>query len=192
MLPGYSIFRRDRVGKIGGGVLVAVKSNIHATRRMDLERENVELVVVEFATESNKTALLYTFYRPPNSCPDVIQHLNASLQSNPESSCIILIGDFNLPAIDWSLDQPTPATNGSQLEESFCDLVADSFLQQFISGSPHTDVDKLDLLLCSCPEVIKYVSSLPPEQLTFPTDYNIVEFEVQYLFRRANTHCLRI
>lgn len=57
MLPGYSIFRRDRVGKIGGGVLVAVKSNIHVTRRMDLERENVELVV-EFATQSNKTALL--------------------------------------------------------------------------------------------------------------------------------------
>jgi Holliday junction resolvase len=45
------------VGKIGGGVLVAVKSNIHVTRRMDLERENVELVV-EFATQSNKTALL--------------------------------------------------------------------------------------------------------------------------------------
>jgi hypothetical protein len=176
------------VGKIGGDVLVAVKINILATRRKDLERENVELVVVEFATESNKLALLYTFYRPPNSCPDVMQHrLYVSLQSNPESSCIILLGDFNLRAI-----LPTPATNGSQLEESFCDLVADSFLQQFISGSPHTDVDKLDLLLCSCPEVIKYVSSLPPEQLTFPTDYNIVEFEVQYLFRRANTHCLRI
>ncbi|CAB4008436.1 Hypothetical predicted protein, partial [Paramuricea clavata] len=186
LLPGYSIFRRDRVGKIGGGVLVAVKSNIHATRRMDLERENVELVVVEFATESNKTALLYTFYRPPNSCPDVIQYLNASLQSNPQSSCIILIGDFNLPAIDWSLDQPTPATNGGQLEESFCNLVAVSFLQQFISGSTHIDGNKLDLLLCNCPEIIKNVSSLPPEQLTFPTDHNIIEFEVQHSFRRAN------
>ena len=86
-------------------------------------------------------------------------------KSNPESSCIILIGDFNLPAIDWSLDQPTPATNGSQLEESFCDLVADSFLQQFISGSTHIDGNKLDLLLCNCPEIIKNVSSLPPEQL---------------------------
>jgi hypothetical protein len=72
-----------------------------------------------------------------------------------------LIGDFNLPAIDWSLDQPTPATNGGQLEESFCDLVADSFLQQFISGSMHIDGNKLDLLLCNCPEIIKNVSSLP-------------------------------
>ncbi|CAB4006426.1 Hypothetical predicted protein, partial [Paramuricea clavata] len=94
--------------------------------------------------------------------------------------------DFNLPAIDWSLDQPTPATNGGQLEESFCDLVADSFLQQFISGSTHIDGNKLDLLLCNCPEIIKNVSSLPPEQLTFPTDHNIIEFEVQHSFRRAN------
>jgi ribosomal protein L44E len=36
LLPGYSIFRRDRVRKIGGGVLMAVKNNIHVTRRLDL------------------------------------------------------------------------------------------------------------------------------------------------------------
>ena len=49
LLPGYSIFRRDRVGKIGGGVLVAVRDNLHATRRFDLEKENMEFVVVELA-----------------------------------------------------------------------------------------------------------------------------------------------
>ena len=165
LLPGYSIFRCDRVGKIGGGVLVAIKSNIRAIRRMDLEREDMELVVVEFTTQCNKTTILYTFYRPPNSYSDVIQHLNTSLQSNPESSNIILIGDFNLPAFDWSLNQQTPATIGGQLEESFCDLIEDNFLQQYISGSTHKDGNKLDLLLCNCPEIIKNVSSLPPDQL---------------------------
>ena len=112
LLPGYSIFRRDRVGKIGGGVLVAVKLNLHATRRLDLENENIELVVIELAIENSKTALLYTFYSPPDSGPDVFQHLNLSLQNTSESTCIVLVGDFNLSAIDWSLDQPTPATNG--------------------------------------------------------------------------------
>ena len=187
LLPGYSIFRCDRVGKIGGGVLVAIKSNIRAIRRIDLEREDVELVVVEFTTQCNKTTILYTFYRPPNSCPDVIQHLNTSLQSNPESSNIILIGDFNLPAIDWSLNQQTPATNGGQLEESFCDLIEDNFLQQYISGSTHKDGNKLDLLLCNCPEIIKNVSSLPPDQLCFPTDHHIIEFGIQQSFCRAKS-----
>jgi hypothetical protein len=185
LLPGYSIFRRDRVGKIGGGVLVAVKLNLHATRRLDLENENIELVVIELAIENSKTALLYTFYRPPDSGPDVFQHLNLSLQNTSESTCIVLIGDFNLPAIDWSLDQPTPATNGGQLEESFCDLVGDNFFQQFIKGTTHTGGNMLDLLLCNCPEIVKNISTFSPEQLNFPTDHHIIEFQIQQTFCRA-------
>ena len=46
ILPGYNIFRRDRDG-LGGGVLIAVKNTIHASRRTDLERLGIELVVVE-------------------------------------------------------------------------------------------------------------------------------------------------
>jgi hypothetical protein len=67
-------------------VLVAVKLNLHATRRRDLENENIELVVIELANETNKTVLLYTFYRPPESSTDAIQHLNSSLPNTPESS----------------------------------------------------------------------------------------------------------
>ena len=44
LLPGYSLFRRDRTGKTGGGVLIAVRDTIHAKRRTDLERNKVELV----------------------------------------------------------------------------------------------------------------------------------------------------
>ena len=143
LLPGYSIFRRDRVRKIGGGVLVAVKNNLHATRRFDLEKEDTELVVVELAFHNCKSTLLYTFYRPHDSCGDAIQHLNSSLQHAPESSCVILIGDFNLPAINWSLDFPTPTVNGGHLEESFCNLVGDNFLKQFIAGPTHVRGNKL-------------------------------------------------
>ena len=46
ILPGYNIFRRDRSER-GGGVLVAVKQDIQASRCFDLEREGVQLVVVE-------------------------------------------------------------------------------------------------------------------------------------------------
>ena len=76
LLAGYSIFRRDRVGKTGGGVLVAVRQNIHATRKLHLENENAEFVVIELAVKKNKPTLLYTFYRPPDSIPDAVQKLN--------------------------------------------------------------------------------------------------------------------
>ena len=41
IIPGYSIFRRDRED-LGGGVIVAVKGNIQASRRFDLETEDTE------------------------------------------------------------------------------------------------------------------------------------------------------
>jgi hypothetical protein len=58
LLPGYSVFRRDRVEKIGNGVLVAVEANLHATRRPDLERNEIELVVVELNNTNSKPVIL--------------------------------------------------------------------------------------------------------------------------------------
>ena len=66
ILPNYgSIFRCDRADRIGGGVLVAVKTGIQVTRRHDLERDNTELVVTELLKSNNKPIILYTFYAPP-------------------------------------------------------------------------------------------------------------------------------
>ncbi|CAB3993507.1 Hypothetical predicted protein [Paramuricea clavata] len=185
LLPGYSIFRRDRVGKTGGGVLVAVRDTIRAKRRTDLEGNNVELVVVELFKANNQSIILYTFYRPPSSTLDSIQQLNSSLDNIPESMSIILIGNFNLPTIDWSLDHPNPNNNGGLLENKFCDLVGDHFLEQLISGSTHRDGNKLDLLLCNYAEIIKNVTSSTPEQFGFPTDHHIIEFEIPQNFSRA-------
>ena len=70
IIPGYSIFRRDRED-LGGGVIVAVKGNIQASRRLDLEREDVELVVVELKRCHEESLLLYCFYHP-NTSPDPI------------------------------------------------------------------------------------------------------------------------
>ena len=147
ILPNYgSIFRCDRTGRIGGGVLVAVKTGIQVTRRHDLEPENTEIVVIELMKSNSKPVVLYTFYRPPNSTPDVLQSLNNSLQKNPESSRVIVIGDFNLPSVKWSSDQNTPISIGSSAEnEAFCEMVEDNFLQQFLLSATHIAGNILDL-----------------------------------------------
>ena len=190
LLPGYSIFLRDRIGKIGGGMLEAVKENIHAIRRHDLEKENTELVVVELALKNcNSTLYILSIVHLTPVPIDAVQHLNSSLRKTPKSSWVILIGDLssiNLPAINWSLDLPTPTTDAGQLEESFCELVGDNFLQQFIKGPTHVRGNTLDFLLCNCLEVIKTVTTLPPQQANFPTGHYIIEFQIQQTFRRAD------
>ena len=127
LLPGFNIFRRDRKGRIGGGVLIAIKENLHATRRCDLERDGIELAVVQLNKANNEPVILYVYYRPPNSSPDVgLSLLNNSIASNPESCCIILVGDFNIPSISWSESPSTPInTGGCSNGENFCELIGD-------------------------------------------------------------------
>ena len=84
ILPGYTIYRRDR-GERAGGVLVAIKCDIQSARRNDLERVTMELVVVELRNGLDKPVLLYCFYHP-DIAPDPLTQLNSSLQENGESS----------------------------------------------------------------------------------------------------------
>ncbi|CAB3986139.1 Hypothetical predicted protein [Paramuricea clavata] len=127
-----------------------------------------------------KSILLYTFYRPPNSSLDSIQQLNSSLDDNPESACVLLTGDFNLPAIDWSLDHPSPTSVGGHLEDKFC-----LYLEQLISGPTHRDGNKLDLLLCNYPAIIRNVTTTSPEQYGYPADHHILEFAIPQNFSRS-------
>ena len=135
-LPGFrnisetshNIFRQDRIGKIGGGVLISVKEGLQVTRRSDLERDGVELLVVQFNKTNIKPVILYVYYRPPSSSSDGLSLLNNSLLSNPQSSCIVLVGDFNIPSISWWDNDSTPISSGGCANsEVLCELIGDTF-----------------------------------------------------------------
>lgn len=97
LIPGYSIFRRDRACKAGGGVLIAVKSDLQAIRRDDLERDNTEMVPVEIFT-SSKSLILYTFIAPQTRTTSIYSDLlNSFLRGNSESSCALVVGDSTFP-----------------------------------------------------------------------------------------------
>lgn len=40
LLYGYSFYRRGREGRVGGGLLFAIKTDLQAFRRLDLEKGN--------------------------------------------------------------------------------------------------------------------------------------------------------
>jgi hypothetical protein len=60
----------------------------------------------------------------------------------------------------------------------------DNFVQQFIKGPTRIAGNKLDLLL-SKPEMIEHVSTLTPEESTFPSDHYLVNFSIRLKFKRA-------
>ena len=184
ILPGYTIYRRDR-GERAGGVLVAIKRDIQSARRNDLERESTEFVVVELRNGHDKPVLLYCSYHP-DIAPEPLTQLNSSLQENRESSCLILGGDCNLPELDWSEGMSAPINNGGRADHNvFCDLMEDNFFQQFVSGPTHISGNKLDLLLSNWPEVIENGSTFHPRDGRFPSDHYVITFTIKLRFERS-------
>lgn len=92
----YNVFRKDRTTR-GGGVAVLVKPPTEAVILADIG--NLECLCLQI-TCWDHSFILYACYRPPDAAPDYLATLqeHMSLFLNKK---IFLIGDFNLPSIDW-------------------------------------------------------------------------------------------
>ena len=67
-INGYQTpYRRDRKTNSGGGLLVYIKNGVCASRRTDLEHENLECIWTEIKPVKSKSFLVGNIYRPPNS-----------------------------------------------------------------------------------------------------------------------------
>jgi hypothetical protein len=76
--------------------------------------------------------------------------------------------------MDWSNDQTAPFNIGGNASGN-----VDNFLHQFIEGKTHEAGNKLDLLLCYCPETIEKVTTTPADECGFPSDHYIIDFIIR-------------
>ena len=100
---GYSIFRKDRIGKKGGGVAVVFRNSLFASEVNIPERfQLAETLVFDLVLKLYEVRFLL-IYRSPN-CNEI--HLGKLKNLidwvyNSSNQCIIL-GDFNFPQIKWN------------------------------------------------------------------------------------------
>lgn len=67
-IPGYTLLRKDRPDKAGGGVAVYCKDSLTFKRRFDLECNSVEILWLELCPYKSKRSMLFAgCYRPPSS-----------------------------------------------------------------------------------------------------------------------------
>ena len=97
-VPGYSIYRRDRVNKSGGGVMAYINDNLNVIRRTDLENQEVEVIWLEVCPfKSKRSLLIASIYRPPSYTKADDLSLEANLERvyllNKET---IFLGDVNI------------------------------------------------------------------------------------------------
>ena len=88
-------------GHKGGGVLILVKSTFISQAKPEYNT-NAEIFWVQHNLLGSKSALIGAYYKPHEldepSLIELAKSLNLVNQSNSQ---IWLLGDFNLPKIDW-------------------------------------------------------------------------------------------
>jgi hypothetical protein len=168
----------------GGAVLVAIRNELRSSRKLSLEGEQSEHLMIELYPANCTKFMLGVFYRPPNSDANTLMELRDSLDRLEESCQLVLVGDFNLPNIDWSMDFPSPTSQAGFKEDIFCDIIADQFLYQKVEGPTHLLGNKLDCVLCNVPELVTNVNCVNPTDL-FPSDHYLIDFDIKLCFEKA-------
>lgn len=99
----FSISRCDRLGKRGGGVLLAFRRSLDA--RVVIV-PNIDLEMVWLSVKISFFHILFCVcYRAPNCSSFVCQFADALAYVNnkfSEAKMKLILGDFNYPSVGWS------------------------------------------------------------------------------------------
>ena len=120
-MPGYKVFRKDRVGKSGGGVLLYVKNHLKCRELVWPDGIELECVGIEISLSKEMSFNLICLYRHPTSKVIFYEQLYRLLKSCDTNKETIIFGDFNVNYDDEkcrkNLEKTMDAYNFTQLIE---------------------------------------------------------------------------
>lgn len=168
---GYTIVRADR-GTRGGGVALCVKGNInYCVEKTCNQYQNVECVCIDVQSEYR----VIGFYRPPSFSRSDLDYATASVlllrKLCSTDKKLILLGDFNLPDIDWKFYHGPE----NPIYQSFILFFNSYGFIQHVSEPTRTD-NILDLVLTTYGANVNDLSLLPP---ICNSDHNVIMFNLR-------------
>jgi len=129
-IDGYRLFRRDRRGKRGGGVVALYIKKPTQCEELSLKNsdERVKSLWVRIRDRGNKGNLVMgVYYKPPDEAEPTDEAFFLQLQEASRSQFLILLGDFNHPDICWK-----SSTASCRQSRRFLERIMDNFLSQVI------------------------------------------------------------
>ena len=166
-LTGYEMFRRDRIGRRGGGVILYIKESIQAYEiKLEREADYDEAVWCKIVSGNSKLTI-GLIYRSPS----INEEYKKKIQNAKEVSkgeCIIM-GNFNYGHIQW---KSLESTGGE--DQQFLFLIQDSFLTLHVL-EPTRGENVLDIVLSLQKELVDNVKILEP---LGNSDHNQVHFDI--------------
>lgn len=167
----YTIYRKDRMYELsnttrGGGCIIAIKSNIISEYISSFEynSSHIENLWVKVKTSNSNIYFCLGYISPACNTLDYINflhNLNDNITKLESNSLFFLLGDFNLPSIEWKLTdniiKPTLNSNHEPAEEllslvNFNSLAQLNSFKNFYGSTldlifTNTSLDNLELQL---------------------------------------------
>ena len=163
------MFRRDRIGRRGRGVILYIKDCIQAYE-IKLEREaNCEEAAWLNIVTGNSTLTYGLVYRRPNINEEENRKLQNAIKEVSKGKCIIM-GDFNDGHIQWKSQE---SRRGD--DQQFLLLIHDGFLTQHVL-EPTSGENVLYLVLSSQHELVDNVKVHEP---LGNSDHNQMHFDIK-------------
>ena len=116
-IKGYDIYRRDRIGKNGGGVAIYLRDLYEAEKICERSIGGVEMIAINV---KKLNIINIVVYRPPDAHTDdfcnIMEEINNLLSKNTTPvPTVIITGDFNFSFIEWLRDE----NGGCRWEEKY-------------------------------------------------------------------------
>ena len=177
----FKVLRSDRP-KQGGGILALVSTNITSTLISSKFIKGINILVFDICDIINDSSTrIITIYLPPKlsinkNILDFLCTLIGEFCSIDYPT--ILLGDFNMPDIVWSLNSFTAKLESSK---TFAEFVSSLELSQHIFV-PTRGNNTLDLVFTSNNDLISSVRTGPP---LGNSDHNSILFTYKFMFSKS-------
>jgi homoaconitase/3-isopropylmalate dehydratase large subunit len=124
--------------------------------------------------EGTKNLYIRSFYRNPKGTLEDLENLQQSLSKiNTNTNNIILMGDFNLPSINWENGTIKPSPQyGTCINQKMLDIMSDNNMEQIVT-EPTRENNILDLCFTNNPGIVHNLEVEPGI-----SDHNMVEIAV--------------
>ena len=153
----YNVYRQDRINGRGGGVLLAIKSNLQSKFVDSFSVGGSECVFVDVLVDSSNYIRYGVVYRPPDrNYGDSLLLYNEILKRVENVKYYTLLGDFNIPDINWS-----EITAQSVIAREFLTFCLKLGAHQCVAFPTRQD-HILDLVLCSDTNLLKSIRASEP------------------------------
>jgi len=173
----YTVVRDDRTTSRGGGVLLAISNRFICEELSELKTD-CNIVWIKLNIKGSRSIYISSFYKPHENDTASLDELWKSVKMIPKDAIIWILGDFNLPDIDWTNECIKDSCKHKSIYTDFMDNLTDFNLEQMVK-LPTREHNVLDLFLTNDPSQVHATRTLPGL-----SDHDIVFHEVNLLMGR--------